>query len=471
MINFLPIKSIREEDKDLFGDHIVKLARLSHHNLPVEEGLAVSPPKEIILDIFEDLKIWSKEEFEVNRQKFETKFFEIPRSEGFSGALSEKRIDSAQVWKNILKVWLNMIESKIHREGFNKKKILELPGQVVFFATEIKSSGKAFYDRFKKEVLVKMEEGELEFEDGIKLDRVVIEAEKILHLPYVYNFIVDRGEVKITRLSPFTEKTIFESEVQVLNPKPKQQLKVNLNKRAVKLFIQIEKGFVANPDVDGFITGGDNSEDFDQRAFRLSEIAASFQAHPVIFSFGEVAEDQDGSFRDSLEEEARVFLFARHKKRLLNTQVALPSVNSIEKFMQIKRDLSSLGIIRKASLKFWMRAAIPENLIQIENYITGGFDGIIIDLDGLTKNLTGDERIKMSLGIIEMIKRFIEEPLKILHKERIPVILAGKTLMDHQLLEHLVNSGIYGIVIDGDESYSVREGIKGLESGHQNLIS
>lgn len=469
MINFLPIKSIREEDKELFGENIIKLARLSHHNLPVGEGLAVAPPLEQIENIFSGLNISAKEEFESNKEKFSAKFFKILPPEGFLEEISNKRIDSGQVWQNVLKSWFNLLESKIFREGYDKKHLSSLPGQVVLFATDISASGRAFYDRFKKEVLVRMEEGELKFEDGLKVDQIIIAAERILHLPYIYSFVIDSGEMKITKVSPFTDKKVFETELKSVNPKPKLSLKVNLNKRAVKLFLEVGKGFVSDPEVDGFILNGGVKEDFDLRAFRLSELAASFQAHPVIYSFGEVDRSEDGSYRDTLEEEAKVFLFARHKKKLLNTQIALPPVNSVESLMQIKRDLSSLGVLRKASLKFWMKAATPENLIQIENYITGGFDGIIIDLDGINKNLSGGEK-RVSSSVVEMLEKFIEEPLKILHKAQIPVIVTGRIALDHQLLERLVNMGVYGIVIDSDESVYTRDNIKELEQGHQNLV-
>lgn len=471
MLNILPIKSVREEDKEIFGENVIKLARLAHHGLPVEDGIVVAAPVEKITHLFDLFKIYSRREFEENKEKFKNEFFEIPHYEGFDSELSGKTANPKEIWGSLLRVWFGIVESRVYREGFNKKHSLKLPGQIVLFAREIKASGRAYFDRLKNEVLVKMDSGELSFEEGIELDKAVTLAERVLHLPFVYSFIIDDSRLKLTRVTAFTGKEIFEIEsVKTVNPKPKQKIKVNLNKRAVRLFLKIDKGFVTDSEVDGFIFEPNEKEDFDEKAFRFSELSFSYPALPVVYKFGRVSKSEDGSFRDSLEEDAKAFLFARHKKRLLNTQICLPPVNSIEQLMQAKRDLSSLGIIRKASLKVWMQVAYPENLIMLENYLTGGVDGVIVDIDALAGRLGGEDRGVNSV-LIYALERFIEEPFKILHKLGIPVMVFGKLALDHQMLEKLVNMGVYAVIMDGDEAVNTRENITSFERSHRNLAS
>jgi hypothetical protein len=57
--------------------------------------------------------------------------------------------------------------------------------------------------------------------------------------------------------------------------------------------------------------------------------------------------------------------------------------------MQLKRELAVKKLVRKNSLQLWMEVAVPENIVNIEDYLLAGIDGVVLNIDELAAHLNG----------------------------------------------------------------------------------
>lgn len=457
MFQVLPIKLLREEDREDFGEELVRLAKLSHLGLPVEEGLVVASPDQEIKEIALFLGIDGKNSFEGSKQKFKERLLNIAIPEELKTGLINKGINDNEIWKGLLENWYKEIESKIFREEFNLKKLRLLP-KPIFFAENILASGKAFYNFKQKEVVVKMDQGELGYEMGAILDTLIVKAHHKLHLPFIYSFIIDSSGVKFVNLTPLTSEDTFKA-VQQREIVFSRGVKT---KRVVKLFLEVGEGFITEEDIDGFLVGADKGEVKD-RQFKYAEVSSSHQEAPSLYECREIALKEPMSFIDQLREDVDVFLYARNKQNLLNTQFVLPKITSLAQFLQIKRDLLALGVSRKGSLKLWLQVSVLKNLLEIEEYLREGVDGVIINLDIIGKSLLGEEPSGIDDGLRNSLIKFIEEPLRIIRKLQIPFLVKGKMAIDDQILGELVRLGMSGVVLNSEELKQIRERLKSLE--------
>ncbi len=211
---------------------------------------------------------------------------------------------------------------------------------------------------------------------------------------------------------------------------------------------------------------------------KLSEIASEFPAKTVIFKLADI-KSVDSNIRGTLrlihdqnllKKEIGVYLFARNKKQLYNTQIAVPYVRSVDEFLQLKRDLASFGISRKGSLKMWLEIGVPENIINLEKYLVAGLDGVILNLDELI-NLISGVNFKSSEAIfykeqLESLKLFLEDGIKILNKAKIPVIFQGNLAWDERILEYVVEKGIWGLSVDINNLLNIHDQLIFMEKHH-----
>lgn len=461
----LPIKLISETDQPIFGGNLYNLAKLERFNLPVGKGLAISPPEIIlqtILGHFKDSKI------EVIEQRLEIirkEVLKIPipdnlnkelmdllgkkdKNLGFliAGNFIEKR---GLVWIKLLEIWLTQILSFVWRMGFAQNLSSHLTAQTIFVTNRKFEKIEAFFDPGTKDVVIKTDK---KLEPAIlkKIDGFVLNANKKLFLPQIYKIIKTEGQIHLIGLVPFTQSLPASSEENIILPKEGQK---KVLKSAVKVFLNLSQGFVVGENIDGVLIEGERVKDwgnpldwFDNTAFKLAESALSFPGKPVIFKLPDVLDrDVRGVCRllnqqSLLKQATDVFLFVRNKKNLLNLELAFPLVRNSNELLEIKKELASKGINRKGTLKFWLEAGVPENLINLNDYLDVGLDGIILNLDELQKNLGG-----YMVHVTALVK-FLAPTLKILHKERVPVLVKGELAVHHEVLDFLIEAGIWGLV-------------------------
>lgn len=236
-------------------------------------------------------------------------------------------------------------------------------------------------------------------------------------------------------------------------------------------------------EVDGIFISGEKITDnalkpeerFEQKVFKLVEAAESYPNLSVVYKLSDLVEKRNGvrgSLRllhqqSLLKEDVEVVKFARNKKNLLNVVLAVPFTRSLHEFLKIKRDLASLGIARKGSLKLWFEVCVPENIINIEDYLTAGLDGVIINLDELASLLGGfdpgePESVFYKAEVSALVK-FISDALKILQKAKIPTLVCGSLSLHDEILEMLFERGVTGIIADFVAASSLNEHLSFVE--------
>ena len=97
-----------------------------------------------------------------------------------------------------------------------------------------------------------------------------------------------------------------------------------------------------------------------------------------------------------------------------------------------------------------MEFKVPENFINLERYLKVGFDGAILDLDFLQKSLGGYELEEGEFykKQVQTLIKFLEPIFKIFHQHEIPVLAKGCLNLYPDILEFLIEKGVWGIVVN-----------------------
>lgn len=458
-MEILPVGSLSDSDKDIYGANIYNLSLLKRLDFPVNAGIIIYPPEIILEIVLKHLEDNNKEIFEANLTLIKSEIAKIPIPEELvsylqkqthyflGGVIFEKK---EAVWLYLMSIWLEEIRNKIWKNGLGKGVASNLSPQVIFWIKGKFETGQAFYDPLREDVVIacgsKLGPPLLK-----KIDTFVTDGNKKLFIPQIYNLIIQDTEAKIISVKPFTQSLPLSSTEDIVLPKSPQKKVI---KSAVKLFLNLSSGFAIDPGIDGLLVEGEHSKDFDELVFRLSEGALAYPGYPVLYKLPDVDEGELRSVKrllhkkDVLKQATDAYLFVRNKKNLLNIELVVPKVNSLNEFLEMKRELASKGISRKGSMKLDLEMAVPENIINCEDYLEQGLDRILIDLDNLQKMLCDnrDDAPDLIKEHVRTLIKFITPFFAISHKAKIPVIAKGSVVLHPELLDFLVEIGVWGIV-------------------------
>lgn len=494
-MDLLPIKSIREEDFSLVGRPLVSLAKLAHLDFPVPGGVVVFAPNIKLRTIIEHFNFSDREVFEQSLHivKNEVNLIEAPKE--LEKLLTEKKLDAKKIWLSLLDGWVEEVRSKIWREGFNKDITKSLSAQPIFFIGNLECSGEASYNYNTKLAEIKISKGNLDHEEILALEEMVLDANKKLYTHNTYHFIKDEtGKIYIVRIAPFTPVDDPAKAKHVPNPTPEDEIvrqKIDMyrqemekhngseagwHKSTIKVFLNIADSLKIERNVDGVIICGEKQNDFDTKVMQVVEAALSCDPSPLIFKLPDI-QDNKGGVRgtlrlihssDLLKKETEAILFARNKKHLLNVSVAIPFVRSVDEFLQIKRDLAALGVMRKGSLKLWLEAAVVENLINLDEYILAGLDGVILNLDELASWIGGyDHATEAGIFYRKQVRALIilvDQAIKKLHNAGVKVLVSGSLALHDDVLDYLVETYVYGICVDFAHAPDIKSHLNFLEN-------
>lgn len=468
MTNVLPIKFISEYDQQEYGVAAFNLSKLERAGLLVASGFAVCPPEIIFQTILEHFQTASREVFQQRLDIVKNKIGKVPLPPELDKILGKGKgwylrgevfKTKKELWQALFGIWLNQAYTRIWQEGFNTGLQSHLSAQLVFPAEKKIVAGSAFFDPNLGEVTIKVQGLGPEVVKAI--ENLVVEGNKKLFLPYVYDFIVEKGKIFLTGLTPFTQTLPVSKTEDIIIPQSTQKKVV---RSAVRVFFNLSSGFaIPGAEVDGVLIEGervldlrqtDKRVNFENIVFKLAESALSFPGKPVIYKLPDILDgDIDGALRlmhqkSLLDQSVEAFLFVRNKKNLLNVEIGIPLTRTPGELMQIKQELSAKGITRKGALKFWLEMAVPENILNLEDYLAVGVDGVVLNLDRLQFHLGGYkvEEGEFYKKQVAALVKFIRPAFKVLHEARIPVLAKGELCIYPDVLDCLIESGVYGIV-------------------------
>lgn len=447
MIEILPISHLTDEDALLFGKLNVSLSKLHRAGFPVAPGLVITPPSLHLKTTLEHFDFGHQEIFEQSLILVEKELEKIPVPENLKHEAKKhhKFLFNSQIvnslpklWREMLSVWIDQIKQRLWKDGFYPGITEDLDPQVVIFI---------------KRSLEKPQPGHLK-----KIDELEEQANKKLFITHKYEWIIDGG-VKLVKILPFTpvfaRSDLKFAKSDLAKTYPMKAIS------AVKVFLDLSSSLIIEEDIDPDLIGPDQigigvdgvyiqSEkitDWEDLVFRIVESAITYTDKPVLVKL----------FGNTLEPPAEAILFARNKKNLSNVHVVIPYVRTTHELMQIKRDLAVKKLMRKNSLQVWLEVATPENIINLEEYLLTGIDGVVLNLDNLITYLVSDVK-----GLI----KFLEDGLKLLHKVKVPFLVVGSICLEKEVLEFLIEKGVYGIIVAAYEAHSARDLFHQTEAKH-----
>ncbi len=489
MIEILPIKLLTDEDSPIFGQLNVSLGKLARNKLPVASAIVVTPPNLKLKTALEHYDFGKKEIFEqsLTLVKKDIASMSIPVSlsdevkthkEFLVNGLFIKSVES--LWKALLDIWLAQIKDRLWEKGFYPGITEGLNSQIVIYTEKVEAFGRVYFDPILDDSVINVVLGNLNPSEMKKIDELVKEGNKKLFIPHEYEWILDGG-IKLVKVLPYTPPIETQPESVSVNlggglgRQPRE-------KSVVKVFLDLSTDLVVEKNVDGVYIASEKifdlnkpTDSFEQLVFKLVESAMTFPESPVFLKLADKSEGM-GKVRGTLRLLHQKSLFnplvdaldfVRHKKGLTNVHIVVPFVRGVNELLEIKRELASKKLSRKNSLELWMEAAVPENILNLENYLLQGLDGVVLNLDELNTYLGGFDHTQQELNFyknqISGLLTFLGDGLKLLHKSKVPFIAYGNLSLYPEVLDFLVGKGVYGIVVERYEAHSAIDFLRQAE--------
>lgn len=475
-MEILPIKSLREEDGTIFGSNQVNLAELGLAGLPIAPGMVISAPALKLKTALEHFDFGDREVFEQSLTLVKKELAQIAPPEILITETKGQKnfwVNGVQLkslkelWFHLLEDWINQIKTRLWQNGFYKGVSENLDPAIVIFA-KISAQGWAFENKENDDVVINTDSLLAPVEKKTIHDLVIL-ANKKLFLPFEYRWIKTK-KLELVELKPFSSA---ETVVTLAKTTPVHTVKPVMT--AVKVFQDIS---LSSPyeSFDGLYLSSEKIYDlnkphdsFDNLAAKLITVASSFPETPVIFKLADKSEGMGkvrGALRllhqqNLLDPLIDIILFARHKKGLNNIQILIPFIRTKDELIKIKQELASKKITRTHSLQFWLELAVPENIINLEDYLSQGVDGVVINLDELISHLSGFDPTEPELNFykndVSGLIKFLEDTFRTLHKLKIPSMAVGSLSLYPEVLDFLVEKGIYGLVVEKYEIHSIKD--------------
>lgn len=167
----------------------------------------------------------------------------------------------------------------------------------------------------------------------------------------------------------------------------------------------------------------------------------------------------------NLELKAIKKVFNKYK----NLWLMVPFVRSPEELSKVRKMVEVEGLFEYPTFKFWMMVELPTNVIQIEDFIKVGIDGVSIGSNDLTMLITGTDRDnaevskvfdERSPSVYWALKRTIKKCLK--HGVTTSICGQAPSLYE-EYVKKLVGYGVTSISVNIDSIDRVRKLVYDLE--------
>lgn len=483
MIEILPIRLLTQEDALIFDSLNVSLGGLSRAGLPVGPGIVITPPTLKLKTTLEQYDFGTKEVFEQSLTLIKKEINSVPVPQILTEEVGKHKqfllngnvIKGVKdLWLALLGVWLDQIKTRLWNNGFYQGITDNLDPQVVIFVKKVECVGTAHFDSLQDDVEIRVKK-RIHPNDQKYIVEIVREANKKLFFPYEYEWVLDGG-VKLTGVKPYTPPFAIPLEPIVVGSQGYQTTSGKAKCSAIKVFFDLSSGLTYEKNIDGIYIASEKIFDlnrpndcFEQLVFRLVESATIFPDSPIFFKLADKSEGMGkvrGTLRllhqkSLLDPLVEALDFARHKKGLNNIHIVVPFVRGVGELLQIKRELAVKKLMRRNSLQVWMEIAVPENIINLESYLTAGIDGVVLNLDELAAHLNGFDPLEETLAFykseVDGLLRFLEDGIRLLHKSKILFLSYGTLTLHPKVLEFLVEKGVYGVVVERYEAHSAKD--------------
>jgi len=145
-----------------------------------------------------------------------------------------------------------------------------------------------------------------------------------------------------------------------------------------------------------------------------------------------------------------------------NLHLMIPFVRSPEELAKVRRLVAVQGLFEKPSFKFLMMVEIPVNVIQIDDFIKVGIDGVSIGSNDLTMLIEGTDRdnSEVATEFNEMrpaVLWALERVIKKCNEAGVTSSICGQAPSEYdELVKKLVRWGVTSVSINPDSIDRVR---------------
>lgn len=163
--------------------------------------------------------------------------------------------------------------------------------------------------------------------------------------------------------------------------------------------------------------------------------------------------------------ELEAIKYVRQEKKLHNLSIMLPFVRTPHELIAVKKIMNDSGFRRSPSLKLFMMIEIPSNVIQLNDFIDAGIDGVSIGSNDLTMLMLGIDRdnSEVAMDFDERNKALLwayESIIKTCRKRKIITSFCGHASSVYpDLVSQLVSWGINSISVNPDAIDNIRTSI------------
>ncbi|MEK7577586.1 MAG: phosphoenolpyruvate synthase [Patescibacteria group bacterium] len=200
------------------------------------------------------------------------------------------------------------------------------------------------------------------------------------------------------------------------------------------------------------LKGGDRYEPVEDNPMLGFRGAARYIADPRVFSL-----------------ELEAIKKVRNKRNLKNLHLMIPFVRSPKELMAVKKIVSASGLSRSGTFKLWMMVELPTNVINIEEFLDVGIDGISFGSNDLTMLVLGTDRDNSEIAsayneIDPSLLWCYQRVINACNKRGVTTSMCGQAPSDYpELVAKLVEWGVTSMSVNRDVAVSVRHSIASAE--------
>ena len=247
-----------------------------------------------------------------------------------------------------------------------------------------------------------------------------------------------------------------------------------------------------------FIEEKKGEEFTDKLAEELSYFGKAFGRRPVIYRASDLKSNEyknlkggdryeplesnpmlgyRGAFRyikdpDVFKLELEAILKTRQKYK--NLHLMIPFVRSPKELSTVRELVEKVGLFEDKTFKFWMMVEIPTNVIELQEFIKVGIDGVSIGSNDLTMLILGTDRDNEEVAgefneLDPSVLWALEKTVRGAHDAKISCSICGQAPSIYpELTQKLVQWGITSISVNPDAIEATREIIYQSEEKHLN---
>lgn len=157
------------------------------------------------------------------------------------------------------------------------------------------------------------------------------------------------------------------------------------------------------------------------------------------------------------------------REKYKNLNLMIPFCRSPEELAKVRRLVSAAGLFESTTFKFLMMVELPVNVIQLEDFIKVGIDGVSIGSNDLTMLLLGTDRDNSEVAQAfneraPAVDWALRRTIRLCNKHGITSSICGQAPSTYEdLVEKLVKWGVTAMSVNPDAIERVRDVVSKTE--------